>query len=131
MKTESSLFLTDIVESILAKFAKDYFPTDRNFFHSYIYECKNTYPDLLKGFIFDEMGGHPHSREVEDALTNLEIASLLGQKNPDFTTYEIKANLKEHYSKYIKKELLPDEEKQIKEIADGLLEKLNEWDRNR
>ncbi len=127
MATQAYLFPTDIVEAILAELGKEIIPTDRDCLHNYIYQCKDDHPDLLESFIFDELGGVVRSKILEDALTNLEISSLLGQKNPDFSIYEIKPELKSHYKKYIEVNITKEALSEIKEISKGLAEMIDDW----
>lgn len=126
MGRKSYLFNTDIVESIIAESRLNEFPTDRQFLHRYLYDCKDKY-SILGRFIFDDRGGAccVTSGMVENAMDNMLISSLLAFRNLD--DYIVMPKLRTHYKTYLKNRLSENQKKEIKAIASGLEERLNEF----
>lgn len=118
------LLPTNVIEGIIAYFPEEVFPTWKPFIHEYIYQSRQKF-SVLRLFRFDSVGGHPYSADIDDALTNMELAGLLSQKNPSFTEYLISSALREHFSHYTKLHFSSEQMGEIEELAKGLKNNLN------
>lgn len=94
----------DVVGYILAKSGRDSFTSDRyilqNAFRKLKEDPTETESELLSEFVFGTRDVFPFSRELERAMTYLELGGLLITDNPEFITFRIR----KRQQKYVIKE---------------------------
>lgn len=107
----------DVVGAVLSEAGVELFTGDTPTIHRTFFDLRDKFPILSKVLIFSTKHIHPFSRQLEDALGNLELARVIGMENPDYDTYIIKSAGQE----FIRAHILPlfdkNDRDQISEIA--------------
>ena len=78
---------------------------------------------VLQDFTFSSTTRYPFSRLLEEVLTRLQLARVIGMDNPDYDRYRINTSAKKIIQdEVVKRRFTEDERRQLEEIA-GELEK--------
>ena len=93
----------DVVGYLLAKSVRGSFTSDRYILQDAFRKLKEaateTESELLSEFVFATRDVFPFSRELERAITYLELGGLLITDNPEFVTFRIRKKQQEYVIK--------------------------------
>lgn len=93
-----------------------YLTGDPRVIHEAIFALRDKYP-LLKVFPFSQGDIYPFSRYLEEVLSRLQVARLLGMENPDFKRYIVKQRAKKIIRERVHKRFNDEQSAELQKIA--------------
>lgn len=79
----------DVIMAIICGSRKKSIPSSPEFLHGTFFELKESYPKLLKGFVFDESSIVPLSDELDAVFFRLGTAGILQSLSPSYEEYHV------------------------------------------
>ena len=76
---------------------------------------------LLSSFVFSDAGPRPYSPVLNDSVSKLQLAGLVGRQNPDYEVVFTTAAAQGYYEHVLSKRLSEEEKKELTEVAKEFL----------
>lgn len=87
--------------------------------------CKNKKHSLLGSFVFSDAGPRPYSPALSDSVSKLQLAGLVGRKNPDYEVVFTTPAARGYYEAVLSKRFSGEEKNQLNEIANEFLARIH------
>jgi hypothetical protein len=99
--------------------------TENQLIESIYQATKDNQSTLVDEWWFDESGAEITSSDLQEAITRLQQAGLLGRDNPTLINYQVKPSLEMFYKKHVKPQLSQEEEQMLQKLSKATSEYLN------
>ena len=81
--------------------------------------------DLLQEFVFSDSGPRPYSPTLSDSVSKLQLAGLVGRRNPDYEIVFTTPAARKFYDSVLSNRFSPTQIEQLRDIAKKFLSKTN------
>jgi hypothetical protein len=130
IRTPTTL-LKAIFAFMRAKYNLESLPDDSQLIYSTFHELKESFPQMLKEFIFDNREMYPYCTVLDEALDNLQSSNILKRPNLDMKEFTISQPSDSYFSDVLKKKFSEEEINEIGRIAQSWVEKLHKHSESR